>query len=165
MVLQPVLIFLNMSVKHGTIRLNTHTVSFLVYLQRLRELQDKTNGFNAFIPLKYKSKNNELSEVGETSPVEDLKNFAVARIFLDNIPHLKAYWPMLGKGLAAISLSFGVDDLDGTIQDTTRIYSMAGAQDQKPEMQLEEILSLINRAGRIPVERNSVYNHVKIYNS
>lgn len=133
------------------------------HLNRLRNLQDKTLGFNAFIPLKYRSVNNKMSEIGEVSTVEDLKNYAVSRIFLDNIPHLKAYWPMIGKDLATVSLSFGVDDLDGTIQDTTRIYSMAGAEEQKPEMSIDEIITLILRAGRKPVERDSLYNPVKIY--
>ncbi len=133
------------------------------HLERLRILQDETGGFNAFIPLKYKSGNNELSETGEVSPAEDLKNYAVSRIYLDNIPHVKSYWPMTGKDLAAISLSFGVDDLDGTIEDTTKIYSMAGAKDQNPEMTIDEILSLVTRAGKTAVERDSLYNPLKIY--
>lgn len=135
------------------------------HLDRLRKLQDKTGGFNAFIPLKYKSGNNKLQELGEISPVQDLRNFAVSRIFLDNIPHLKAYWPMIGKDLAAVSLAFGVDDLDGTIQDTTRIYSMAGAEDQNPSMSIPEIKDLAKRNSRILVERDSLYNVLKIFDT
>jgi aminodeoxyfutalosine synthase len=150
----------NCTMLYGHIENYEHRVD---HLFRLRTLQDETLGFNAFIPLKYRSRNNQLSEIGETSPVDDLKNFAVSRIFLDNIPHLKAYWPMIGKDLAAIALSFGVDDLDGTIQDTTKIYSMAGADDQKPGMTVNELISIILRAGRKPVERDSLYNPVKIF--
>lgn len=148
----------NCTMLYGHIENFEHRVD---HLERLRSLQDQTSGFNAFIPLKYRSRNNKLSEIGETSPVDDLKNFAVSRIYLDNIPHLKAYWPMIGKDMAAISLSFGVDDLDGTIQDTTKIYSMAGADDEKPYMPVNEIFSLIRRAGREAIERDSLYNAVK----
>ncbi len=128
------------------------------HLSRLRDLQDKTNGFNAFIPLKYKSMNNKLKHIGEVNYIEDLKTYAVSRIFLDNIPHIKSYWPMTGKDMAQLSLSFGVDDVDGTIDDTTKIYSMAGAKDQKPTMSSKEMIELIKNANRIPVERNSVYD-------
>ena len=133
------------------------------HLERLRNLQDETNGFNAFIPLKYRSSNNEMSYAGEVSTTEDLRNYAVSRIFLDNIPHIKAYWPMIGKDISVISLSFGVDDLDGTIQDTTKIYTMAGSEEQNPEMSIEEITTLIKDAGKIPVERNSIYESIKIF--
>lgn len=134
------------------------------HLNRLRNLQDETGGFNAFIPLKYKSYNNQLSHIGEVSQIEDLRNYAVSRIFLDNIPHIKAYWPMTGKEPAILSLSFGVDDLDGTINDSTKIYSMAGSDETNPGMSVEEITQLIKDAGRIPVERNSIYEAVKIFN-
>ncbi|MCK5294202.1 MAG: aminofutalosine synthase MqnE [Arcobacteraceae bacterium] len=133
------------------------------HMIRLRELQDETNGFNAFIPLKFRSSNNEMSYAGEVSTTEDLRNYAVSRIFLDNIPHIKAYWPMIGKDISVISLSFGVDDLDGTIQDTTKIYTMAGSEEQNPEMSIEEITTLIKDAGKIPVERNSIYESIKIF--
>jgi len=133
------------------------------HLSRLRKLQDETQGFNAFIPLKYKSSNNEMSYAGEVSTTEDLRNYAVSRIFLDNIPHIKAYWPMIGKDISVISLSFGVDDLDGTIQDTTKIYTMAGSEEQNPEMSIEEISNMIKGAGRIAVERNSIYEAINIF--
>lgn len=129
------------------------------HLNRIRELQDKTGGFNAFIPLKYRNANNLLSHLGEVSLTEDLRNYAVSRIFLDNIPHIKAYWPMAGKETAQLSLLFGADDMDGTINDTTKIYSMAGSEDAT--MTTGEIRRLILDAGFVPVERDSLYNPVK----
>lgn len=96
--------------------------------------------------------------LGEVSVAEDLRNYAVSRIYLDNIPHIKAYWPMTGKETAVISLSFGADDLDGTIDDTTRIYSMAGSEEKNPSLSAEELSELIVSAGFEPVERDSHYN-------
>lgn len=128
------------------------------HINRLRLLQDRTKGFNVFIPLKYRNKNNDMSEVIETTIVEDLKNYAVSRIFLDNFNHIKAYWPMIGKHTAQVALAFGVDDMDGTIDDTTKIYSAAGAEDQKPSLNTQEFTKLIEDAGFIAVERNSVYD-------
>ncbi len=145
----------NATMLYGHIETYSHRIS---HMERLRNLQDRTNGFNAFIPLKYKKANNSMGYLGEVSVTEDLRNYAVSRIFLDNIPHIKAYWPMIGKETAQISLSFGTDDLDGTIDDTTRIYSMAGAQDKNPSMSTEEISELIREAGFEPVERDSYYN-------
>jgi len=148
----------NCTILYGHIEQYEHRVD---HMSRLRELQDRTNGFNAFIPLKFRSQNNELSWIGEVSLLEDLRNFAVSRIFLDNIPHIKAYWPMIGKQMAALSLSFGVDDLDGTINDSTKIYSMAGAQDTNPSLTSGELQELIFAARRTPVERDSVYNIIR----
>jgi aminodeoxyfutalosine synthase len=145
----------NATMLYGHIENYSHRIS---HMERLREVQDRTNGFNAFIPLKYKKANNSMGYLGEVSVTEDLRNYAVSRIFLDNIPHIKAYWPMTGKEIAQISLSFGTDDLDGTIEDTTRIYSMAGARDKNPSMSAEEIAALIREAGFEPVERDSYYN-------
>jgi aminodeoxyfutalosine synthase len=133
------------------------------HLKRLRNLQDKTSGFNVFIPLKYKSENNLLSDLGEVSTLEDLRNFAVSRIFLDNFPHIKAYWPMIGKDIAQLALSFGVDDIDGTIDDSTKIYSMAGSEDKSPKLSSEQLVKIIKKAGRIPVERDTLYNKIKIF--
>ena len=133
------------------------------HLHRLRELQDKTGGFNAFIPLKFRKANNLYSSRKETTVVEDLKNFAVSRIFLDNIPHIKAYWPMIGKQVAQLSLHFGVDDLDGTIDDSTRIYSMAGAEDQNPAATLEELSEMIRQSGFVPAERNTLYEIIQTF--
>jgi len=132
------------------------------HLDKLRQLQDKTQGFNAFIPLKFKAKNNKLEYLGEVSFVEDIKTYAISRIFLDNIGHIKAYWPMLGIEKALLLLHFGVDDIDGTIADTTKIYSMAGSSD-KPSLTPTEIIDLIKANGKIPVERDSLYNAIKIY--
>ncbi|HEX2919748.1 MAG TPA: aminofutalosine synthase MqnE [Bacteroidales bacterium] len=132
------------------------------HLNRLRDLQDKTGGFNAFIPLKFKKANNSLSFLGEVSLIEDLKNYAVSRIFLDNFPHIKAYWPMIGKEGASLALSFGADDVDGTIDDTTRIYTMAGSED-KPAISTSEICGLIRNSGCVPVERDSYYNTIKVW--
>ena len=145
----------NATILYGHIETYTHRIH---HMELLRQLQDRTGGFNAYIPLKFRSKNNRMSDVGEVSVIEDLRNFAVSRIFLDNITHIKAYWPMIGKQMAALSLAFGVDDLDGTINDSTKIYSLAGADDKNPSLNSEEIRSLIQKAGRIPAERDSVYN-------
>jgi aminodeoxyfutalosine synthase len=133
------------------------------HLMRLRVLQDDTHGFNAFIPLKFRMANNPMSHVGEVTAIEDLKNYAVSRIFLDNIPHIKAYWPMIGKDMAQMALSFGADDVDGTIDDTTKIYSMAGA-DGKPTMTTAEMTGMIREAGCQPVERDSLYRPVRLQN-
>ncbi len=150
----------NATILYGHIESYEHRID---HLDRLRKLQDKTGGFNTFIPLKFKKENNHMSHIGEVSIIEDMKNFAVSRIFLDNIPHLKAYWPALGKESTQLSLSFGVDDVDGTIDDTTKIYSMAGAEDQKPTMTTDDLTRLIKDAGFIPIERDTIYNTVKAW--
>jgi len=133
------------------------------HMNRLRTLQDKTGGFNTFIPLKYRSGNNQMSHIGEVSVLEDLKTYAIGRIFMDNFPHLKAYWPMIGRETAQLTLNYGVNDIDGTIDDSTKIYSMAGAEEQSPNMTTEELVNLIKQVNRSPVERDSVYNIVKDY--
>ena len=140
------------------------------HMSRLRQLQDKTHGlptgqagFNTFIPLKFRNKDNDMSNSPESSVVEDMKMYAVARIYLDNFPHLKAYWPMLGRQSAQLSLSFGVNDIDGTIDDTTKIYSMAGAEEQNPSMTTAEIVALIKQVKRKPVERDTLYNVIRDY--
>jgi len=148
----------NATMLYGHIENYSHRVD---HLNRLRELQDITGGFNAFIPLKYKSANNSMSALGEVSIVEELRNYAVSRIFLDNIPHIKAYWPMTGREMAQISLWYGADDLDGTIEDTTKIYSMAGAEEKNPSMTVDEIDKLIRQAGFNPIERDSFYRPIK----
>jgi aminodeoxyfutalosine synthase len=153
-------IFSNATMLYGHVEKYEHRVE---HLAKLRELQDKTGGFNAFIPLKYRMANNELSHVGEVSVVEDLRNMAICRIFLDNIPHIKAYWVMMGKSMAQLALSFGADDLDGTIGDSTKIYSMAGADDKNPYMSVDELCQMVRSAGFTPVERNSLYHLVKQY--
>ena len=133
------------------------------HMRRLRELQDKTGGFNTFIPLKFRNKDNDMSHISESSVVEDMKTYAIARIYLDNFPHIKAYWPMLGRQNAQLALSFGVDDIDGTIDDSTKIYSMAGSEEQNPSMSTEELVTLIRQTGRTPVERDTLYNEIRNY--
>jgi len=133
------------------------------HMERLRQLQDETHGFNTFIPLKFRNKDNDMSNIPESSLVEDMKTYAIARLYLDNFPHLKAYWPMLGRQNAQLSLSFGVDDLDGTIDDTTKIYSMAGAEEKNPALSTAQLVSLIRQVKREPVERDTLYNEIKNY--
>jgi len=135
------------------------------HMDRLRQLQDETQGFNTFIPLKFRNKNNDMSNVPESSLIEDMKVYAIARLYLDNFPHLKAYWPMLGRQNAQLSLSFGVNDLDGTIDDTTKIYSMAGSEEQTPALSTAQLVSLIKQVRREPVERDTLYNEIKNYNT
>lgn len=148
----------NATILYGHIETYAHRID---HMRRLRELQDRTNGFNTFIPLKFRNQNNDMSNVPESSVIEDMKMYAIARIYLDNFPHLKAYWPMLGRQNAQLSLSFGVDDIDGTIDDTTKIYSMAGAEEQNPTMSTKDLVALIRQAKRIPVERDTLYNEIK----
>jgi aminodeoxyfutalosine synthase len=133
------------------------------HMSRLRSLQDKTGGFNTFIPLKFRNKDNDMSNIAEVSLVEDLKMYAVARVFMDNFAHLKAYWPMLGRKNAQLTMAFGVDDIDGTIDDTTKIYSMAGSEEQSPAMTTEEIVTLIKQVNRTPVERDTLYNVIQSF--
>jgi aminodeoxyfutalosine synthase len=135
------------------------------HMRRLRELQDKTHGFNTFIPLKFRNSNNDMSNVPESTITEDMRLYGIARIYLDNFPHLKAYWPMLGRQNAQLSLSFGVNDIDGTIDDSTKIYSMAGSEEQTPKMSTEELVTLIKQVKRKPVERDTLYNVVKDYSN
>jgi aminodeoxyfutalosine synthase len=148
----------NSTMLYGLLEDYSHRID---HLSRLRTLQDETGGFNAFIPLKFRHYNNRFSHVEEQTTVEDLKNYAVSRIFLDNIPHLKAYWPMIGKQVAQLSLAFGVDDLDGTIDDTTKIYSMAGSEEQSPAATTGQLKEMITGAGFIAVERDTLYNLIK----
>jgi len=152
----------NATMLYGHIEKYHHRID---HMSRLRELQDKTGGFNTFIPLKFRNKDNDMSNVPESTVVEDMKMYAVARIYLDNFPHLKAYWPMLGRKSAQLSLSFGVNDLDGTIDDTTKIYSMAGSEEQTPSMSTAELVSLIKQVKRKPVERGTLYNEIRDYSN
>jgi aminodeoxyfutalosine synthase len=147
----------NATMLYGHVEEPRHRIDHML---RLRDLQDRTGGFMSFIPLRYRNENNALSHLPEVSPEEDLRNYAIARLFLDNIPHLKAYWVMLGVPLATRALAWGVDDLDGTVDDTTRIYSMAGAEEKRPSLSSAELQDLIRSQGRIPVERDSLYQPV-----
>ncbi len=150
----------NATMLYGHIETYAHRID---HMQRLRDLQDRTGGFNTFIPLKFRNKDNDMSHVTESSIIEDMKLYAVARLYMDNFPHLKAYWPMLGRQNAQLTLSFGVNDLDGTIDDTTKIYSMAGSEEQTPSLTTAQLVSLIKQVGREPVERDTLYNEIKNY--
>lgn len=150
----------NATMLYGHIEKYEHRVD---HMSRLRALQDKTNGFNCFIPLKFRNKDNDMSNIAEVSIIEDLRMYAIARVFMDNFRNLKAYWPMLGRQTAQLTLSFGVNDLDGTIDDTTKIYSMAGSEEQTPAMSTEDLCDLITAVGKIPVERDTLYNELKVY--
>jgi aminodeoxyfutalosine synthase len=150
----------NATMLFGHIETYEHRID---HMRRLRELQDRTGGFNTFIPLKFRNGDNDMSHVPEPGLIEDLKVYSIARLYLDNFPHIKAYWPMLGRKNAQLSLSFGVDDIDGTIDDTTKIYSMAGAEEQRPAMTTDELVTLIKQARRRPVERDTLYNVVQTF--
>lgn len=151
----------NATMLYGHIETFEHRVD---HMERLRQLQDKTGGFNAFIPLKFRNKDNQMAHVPEVSVVEDLRNYAIARIYLDNFAHIKAYWAMIGRNTAQLSLNFGADDLDGTIDDTTKIYSMAGSEEQNPKLSTQQLVDLIKAVGKIPVQRDTLYNVVREYN-
>ncbi len=150
----------NATMLYGHVEKYEHRVD---HMSRLRQLQDKTGGFNCFIPLKFRNGDNDMSHIAESTIVEDLRLYSIARVFMDNFKNLKAYWPMLGRQTAQLSLAFGVNDLDGTIDDTTKIYSMAGAEEQKPSLSTEELCDMIHAVGRIPVERDTLYNEIKVY--
>ena len=147
----------NATMLYGHIEKYEHRVD---HMEKLRALQDKTGGFQTFIPLKFRNKDNEMSHIVESTTVEDLKVYAIARIYLDNFDHIKAYWPMIGQTTAQIALSFGVDDIDGTIDDTTKIYSMAGSEEQHPALSTRDLVTMIRRVGREPIERDTLYNVV-----
>lgn len=128
------------------------------HLCQLRSLQDETGGFQTFIPLKFHNENNRLQKLKSPSDADCLKTLAVSRLMLDNLDHIKSYWPMLGIQLSQVSLSYGVDDLDGTVLEE-RIYHMAGAKTPQG-LTRQELVDLIRRAGRIPVERDTLYHTV-----
>jgi aminodeoxyfutalosine synthase len=128
------------------------------HMLRLRALQDETAGFQTFIPLRFHHENNRLRKLPEPTGFDCLRTYAVARLLLDNFDHLKAYWIMLGIKLAQVSLDWGVDDLDGTVREE-RIYHMAGARTPQ-ELTRAELVQLVRHAGRVPVERDTLYNVV-----
>jgi aminodeoxyfutalosine synthase len=150
----------NATMLYGHVEKYEHRID---HMERLRSLQDETGGFNTFIPLKFRNKGNQMSHIAEVSVIEDLRNYAVARLYLDNFAHIKAYWPMIGRSTAQLSLSYGVNDLDGTIDDTTKIYSMAGSEEHSPSLSTEELIALISETGRVAVERDTVYNVIRNY--
>ncbi len=150
----------NATMLYGHVESYEHRID---HMERLRKQQDETKGFNTFIPLKFRNFDNEMSHIPEVSSIEDMKLYAIARIYMDNFPHIKAYWPMLGREQAQLTLSFGVNDLDGTIDDSTKIYSMAGSEEQNPTLTTDELVGLIKQVGRQPVERDTLYNVVNTY--
>jgi aminodeoxyfutalosine synthase len=150
----------NATMLYGHIEKYEHRID---HMNRLRSLQDQTGGFNTFIPLKFRNKDNQLSHLSEASVIEDLKNYAVSRLFMDNFAHIKAYWPMIGRNTAQLSLSYGVDDIDGTIDDSTKIYTMAGSEEQSPKLSTEQLVEMIEQAGREPVERDTLYKVIRNY--
>jgi aminodeoxyfutalosine synthase len=150
----------NATMLYGHIERFEHRID---HLEQLRQLQDKTGGFQTFIPLKFRNQDNQMSHVPESTAVEDLRNYAISRIYLDNFDHIKAYWPMIGRNIAQMSLAFGVDDIDGTIDDTTKIYSMAGAEEQNPALSTRELVDMIRKVGRKPLERDTLYHVLQDY--
>lgn len=150
----------NATMLYGHIETYAHRID---HMSQLRALQDKTGGFNCFIPLKFRNMDNDMSHLPESTIVEDLKLYSISRIFLDNFKNIKAYWPMLGRNTAQLTLDYGVNDLDGTIDDTTKIYTMAGSEEQTPSMTTEQLCELIHAAKRLPVERDTLYNEIHVY--
>jgi len=149
----------NVTMLFGHVEERRHRIDHML---RLRELQDETGGFNAFIPLVYQRDNNYLKVTNYPTGQEILKTYAISRILLDNIPHIKAYWVTASIGLALIAQEFGADDLDGTIEKES-IQSAAGAASSHG-MDLKEFVGLIQNSGFSPVERDSLYNELKCYN-
>ena len=150
----------NATILYGHIESYAHRVD---HMARLRQLQDETGGFQTFIPLKFRNQDNQMSHIREVTTVEDLRNYAISRIYLDNFDHIKAYWPMIGRSVAQMSLAFGVDDIDGTIDDTTKIYSMAGSEEQNPALSTKDLVQLIKAVGRQPLERDTLYGIIMDY--
>ena len=150
----------NATMLYGHIEEYWHRVD---HMERLRKLQDETGGFNTFIPLKFRNSDNDMRHIAESTITEDMKMYAIARLYMDNFPHLKAYWPMLGRQNAQLTLSYGVNDMDGTIDDSTKIYSMAGSEEQNPAMTTAELVTLIKQVNRQPAERDTLYNVIKKY--
>ncbi len=146
----------NATMLYGHMEKYEHRVD---HMRRLRELQDETGGFQTFIPLAFHPDHTAMDQLARPSGMEDLKTLAVGRVYLDNFPHLKAYWIMLGVKLAQLSLSYGVDDIDGTVIEE-KIYHMAGA-DTPEIMTVADLRKLIQEAGRTPVERDTLYQELK----
>jgi len=148
----------NATMLYGHIETNEER---LEHLDALRCAQDETNGFLAFIPLAFHPKNTEMSDISSTTGMDDLKNMAVARLMLDNFPHVKAYWIMLGPKMAQVALSFGADDMDGTVKEEV-ITHMAGAETDQA-IGSNTLIRLIKEAGRNPLERDTLYNIIQTH--
>jgi len=146
----------NATMLYGHIDRAKHRIDHMI---RLRELQDETGGFQTFIPLAFHPDNSRMDDLPKPSGVMDLKTMAISRLMLDNFPHIKAYWVMLGIKTAQVALSFGADDIDGTVVHE-KIYHEAGAETPQ-EATVAEIERLIREAGRIPVERDTLYHRVE----
>ncbi len=146
----------NATMLYGHIEKAKHRIDHLI---RLRELQDETGGFQTFIPLAFHPDNSRMDEIPKASAVMDLKTMAISRLMLDNFPHIKAYWVMLGIKIAQVALAFGADDIDGTVVHE-KIYHDAGAETPQ-EVGVGEIRRLITEAGRIPIERDTLYHRVE----
>lgn len=131
------------------------------HLAALREAQDESGGFQTFIPLAFHPANTGMADLKQSTGLDDLKNIAVSRIFLDNFPHIKAYWIMLGPKLAQVALAFGADDIDGTVTEE-KVTHMAGAETEQA-MPLEELIRLIREADRIPIQRDTLYREIERY--
>jgi len=145
----------NATMLYGHIEKYEHRIEHML---KLRNLQDKTDGFQAFIPLSFHPKNTRLSKTGHSGGIDDIKTIAISRLFLDNFPHIKAYWVMLSEKVAQLALLFGADDLDGTVTEEKITYS-AGALSSKAISEAE-LINLIRKAGKIPQERDSFYNPI-----
>ena len=148
----------NATMLYGHIETYEHRID---HLTKLRDLQDRTGGFQAFIPLSFHSRNTEIKKSSYTTGFDDLKTLAISRLMLDNFDHIKAYWVMLGEKIAQVSLSFGVDDLDGTVVEERITRAAGGTTDGS--MTKEDIVHLIKQAGRTPVERDTLYNEIKVW--
>ncbi len=154
-------------------RLGLHSTTTMLYghvesykdrvdhILKIRDAQDETGGFTCFIPLAYQPENNDLNIGKHTSGIDDLKTIAISRLLLDNIPHIKAYWVMIGEKIAQVALNFGADDIDGTVMEE-KIAHFAGAK-SPTQQQKEKLIRLIKEAGKIPVERDTLYNPIRIY--
>ena len=154
-------------------RLGLHSTTTMLYghvesykdrvdhILKIRDAQDETGGFTCFIPLAYQPENNDLNIGKHTSGMDDLKTIAISRLLLDNIPHIKAYWVMIGEKIAQVALNFGADDIDGTVMEE-KIAHFAGAK-SPTQQQKEKLIKLIKEAGKIPVERDTLYNPIRIY--
>jgi len=152
----------NASILYGHIESPEHVIDHFI---RLRELQDETGGFQAFFPFAFHPANTKLAEEyklsGETSGYYDLKLLATARLMLDNFPHIRAFWMMIGPKLAQVSLSFGVDDLDGTVMEEQIVHAAGNRSTQM--MPKQSFIDMIREAGRIPVERDTLYNVLRTF--
>ncbi len=137
---------------YGHVETTAHRID---HLRRLRELQDETHGFTALVPFAFEPEHNRLAHLGRASAFEDLRNLAIARLYLDNFDHITAYWISLGLPLAQVALSYGVDDLHGTIQQE-KIFHMAGSQTPQGQT-VAKLENAIREAGRVPMQRNTFY--------